>query len=347
MRLGTFDAMRGLAAIAVLLYHADSDFAPAGYLAVDVFFLLSGFVIARTYDPRFAAGLSLPHFAVLRLIRFYPLYLLGLAIGLLRCVGQIALDRPDKMASGDAWVSAIFGLLFLPSPATSHIAPLNHPAWSLFFELAINLVYAAGVWRASLRVLAAATLACGVAFVLLSLSNGSVSMGFNWMTVPGGAARVGFAFGLGALISRLHRHPVSSSWRSVIVPIVLVAVLVLPVAPAHRVLHELLVAGVVAPVLLWIGASCNPPARLEGTSALLGDVSYAVYAIHFPLMWMFGYAARKAGWGASIWVPACVVFILVLAWASDRVWDRPIRAWLGRRLHRAPSPQLSSTASSP
>ncbi len=345
IRLGTFDAMRGLAAIAVLLYHAKPDYAPAGYLAVDVFFLLSGFVIARTYDSRFAAGLSLTRFAVLRLIRFYPLYLLGLVIGILRCVGQIALDRPDRMTSADAWISAVFGLLFLPSPATPHLSPLNHPGWSLFFEMAVNLVYAAGVWKASLRSLGVVTLACGMAFVALSLGQGSIGMGFSWATLLGGATRVGFAFGLGAIIARLHPDQVSSSWRAIIVPVVLVFMLVLPIAPAHRVIHELLVAGVAAPILLWLGATYNPPEPLRGISSVLGDLSYAVYAIHFPLMWMFGYAARKLGWVDSVWVPACVVLILVLAWVSDRAWDRPVRAWLGRLLSDRSSARPSSATS--
>jgi len=345
MRLGTFDAMRGLAAIAVLVYHADSNYAPAGYLAVDFFFLLSGFVIARTYDARFAAGLTLPRFAVLRLIRFYPLYLLGLLIGLFRCIGQVVLNRPDKLTSAEAGISAIFAVLFLPSPATAHISPLNHPGWSLFFEMAVNLVYATGVWKAGLRTLVAGTLACGVAFVLLSVSHGSIAMGFTWTTLLGGAARVGFAFGLGAIISRLHSHRVSSSWRALVVPLLLVFVLEFPIAPAHRVIHELLVAGLLAPLLLWMGASYNPPAPLRAISSVLGDLSYAIYAIHFPLLWMFGYAARKAGLSESVWVPACVALILVLAWISDRAWDRPIRAWLSRLLSRDPSARLPSAAS--
>ena len=345
MRLGTFDAMRGLAAIAVLLYHADGVAAPAGYLAVDFFFLLSGFVIARTYDARFATGLSLPRFAVLRLIRFYPLYLLGLVIGLFRCVGQIILNRPDKLTSSEAWVSAIFAVLFLPSPATEHISPLNHPGWSLFFEMAVNLVYAAGVWKASLRALVAGTLACGVGFVLLSVSHGSIAMGFTWATLLGGATRVGFAFGLGAIISRVHSHRISPSWRALVAPLVLVFLLEMPIAPEHRVIHELLVAGMLAPLLLWMGASYNPPAPLRAVSSALGDLSYAVYAIHFPLLWMFGYAARKAGWSESVWVPACVVVILVLAWISDRAWDRPIRAWLSRLLSRDSPARLPAVAS--
>src|SRR5215210_2241655 len=81
----SLNGLRGLAALIVVLFHAaaliGTQLAPGGYLAVDLFFILSGFVIAHAYDHRFAEGLGPLAFIRYRIIRFYPLYLLGLAIG--------------------------------------------------------------------------------------------------------------------------------------------------------------------------------------------------------------------------------------------------------------------------
>jgi peptidoglycan/LPS O-acetylase OafA/YrhL len=79
------DAMRGLAALVVVFWHAQGEFAPiprpaSGYLAVDFFFCLSGLVIAQAYEDRLQSGLSVAKFAFLRLIRFYPLFAIGLLI---------------------------------------------------------------------------------------------------------------------------------------------------------------------------------------------------------------------------------------------------------------------------
>ena len=345
-RLLSFDAMRGLAAIAVLLYHAEPSYAPSGYLAVDVFFLLSGFVIARSYDERFAAGMSLGRFAALRLIRFYPLYLVGLGLGIFRCVGQILLDRPDRLAGWDVGVSAFFGLLFLPSPVTPHIAPLNHPAWSLLFELAVNIVYAAGLWKARLRVLVLVTALCGLVFLGLALRYGSIGMGFSWATLAGGAMRVSFAFGVGAIMAKLFLRPASSSAWALLPLAVLPCLLLFPIDPAHRLVYELFTACLAGPILLGVSAAFNPPAVFSRISEALGDLSYAIYAVHFPLLWMFGYVARKAGLGTPVWVPIYVVMILVLAGLCDRYYDKPVRRWLTASMKRGVSaPRMPATAS--
>src|SRR5580692_3274314 len=82
-RLVALDGARGLSALAVAFFHFDRNVWPAhGYLAVDLFFLLSGYVIAGAYETRLQRGSGLGWFFGVRMARLYPIYLFGTLIGL-------------------------------------------------------------------------------------------------------------------------------------------------------------------------------------------------------------------------------------------------------------------------
>lgn len=137
-RFHTLDAMRGVAALAVVLVHVAAysgvNLAPGGNLAVDFFFALSGFVIARAYSARLRSGLSWLRFAEIRLVRLYPLVLLGCGFGLVKMLFQIGMGHETAPSWGQfAWI-LILNPLLLPAPGV-YLFPLNNPAWSLFFEL--------------------------------------------------------------------------------------------------------------------------------------------------------------------------------------------------------------------
>src|SRR5258708_15022901 len=138
----TLDAMRGIAALFVVARHfsglhgaADPQFS---FLAVDLFFLLSGFVLSFSYDQRFAAGMPPATFLVKRIIRLYPLYLLGMALGIALGLSDAIRHRPGATGMGAFLVQALTGLVILPSP-TWHSRPdpfpFLIPAWSPFLEL--------------------------------------------------------------------------------------------------------------------------------------------------------------------------------------------------------------------
>ena len=120
----SLNGLRGLAAIIVVLFHAEAFFgrqiAPGGYLAVDLFFVLSGFVIAHAYDHKFAQGLPAFTFIRHRLIRFYPLYLLGLLIGAGWLTLELAVSPPAALTGQQLLIAFSLGLLFLPSPFGLH-----------------------------------------------------------------------------------------------------------------------------------------------------------------------------------------------------------------------------------
>ena len=131
-RLHGLDALRGMAALIVICYHIGQAvgwrwFFPRGYLAVDFFFLLSGFVMARTYGDRLKLGLSTPDFMAMRLKKLWPIAAIGSAIGLLTFHGP--------------WQAAVAGFLFLPWLGSATAFTLNTPIWSLHFELVANALH--------------------------------------------------------------------------------------------------------------------------------------------------------------------------------------------------------------
>ncbi len=163
----TLDALRGAAAVIVVAYHAGTRRVPGGYLAVDLFFALSGFVLAHNYGGALNGWRDAGAFMVRRLIRLYPLYGLALAVG-------FGVHMVATLPAGTFWPSRALGTLaanavFAPAaPAflvTWHLYPFNPPAWSLFFELAVNALFALAApflrgWRPLLTLvgLGAATL---------------------------------------------------------------------------------------------------------------------------------------------------------------------------------------------
>lgn len=142
-----FDGLRGTAALLVVGMHAaprtEANWVPGGNLAVDFFFLLSGFVIAHAYERKLLAGMTLASFAALRIARLYPVYAMGVALGIAGLLRD-HFDFPMR-ASGSAIVAASgFNAVMLPAPfGFEALFPTNFVAWSLFVEMMVNMLYGA------------------------------------------------------------------------------------------------------------------------------------------------------------------------------------------------------------
>lgn len=332
-RLLTLDAMRGGAAFAVLAMHLSPTLVPSGYLAVDFFFLLSGLVIARAYGGRIAAGMRLRDFVAARVIRLYPLALLGATAGLLvRLFRHFEGMTPGALAWG-----AGFNLLLLPSPVTpNYVFPLNAPAWSLFFEVVINVVFAVVMVGSSQRRLGACLAVAAAALVGVAWVDGNLEAGAYWSNFTGGFVRTVFSFTAGVLIARRHPGPRRAGGLSPMLLGVLVAALLAAPAGRLRTGFDLAFVFTLAPALLWLGATWQPPRALRAAAAWLGDISYPLYALHFPLIWFFEGMAHRELLPAGAWRPACAAVAILLAWAANRVWDGPVRArltaWQRRRI---------------
>ena len=188
------DVLRGIAAISVVLFHMSDALKvpwlmPNGGLAVDLFFVMSGFVIAHAYDSRIPE-LRFSGFLRLRVIRFYPLYALGLSLGILRQFLLIAGGK-HELSSVDITLSTLAALVFLPAPPSAisdSIAPLNGPAWSLIFEIWINAAYGLFFRFMTTPMLCLVVALAGASIVLVTI-HGIGLGGPHWHDLPVGAAR--------------------------------------------------------------------------------------------------------------------------------------------------------------
>jgi len=322
-RYATLDGLRGFAAVAVMLYHGGHRsplFMAGGYMAVDLFFALSGFVLARTYDDRLRAGLSLGQFARLRLIRIYPMFLLGMALGLAFWPGKAAalLMIPDFASGG--------GQLF----------PANVAMWSLLFELLANLAFAAWGQRIGWRWLAAIMGLSGALVIIGTMAGHDADLGAFARTAGFGLARTAFAFSLGVGISRFQaaqrpvvRQKTALAW--LLFPILLA---ILAFAPAQRTAWDLASILLFLPAILWLGTRWDMAA--PGLVEWLGNLSFPLYCIHQPIIAMF----RDS--------PALIlpVSLLLLGVASvlDRRLDQPLRRWLMTGLKRQAAARRISPA---
>lgn len=312
LRFATLDGLRGLAALLVMFYHAGAKSPlamPGGYLAVDLFFALSGFVIALAYEPRLRAGLSLREFTVNRLIRIYPMLFVGVAVGALLLPAHAGI------------------LAMLPDfDSPSMLFPANPPMWSLLFELLINLAFAVLALRIGPKGLLLILTAGGAVLCYAAFESGKgLNVGALWSTAGFGVARTVFSFTLGVALFRLRTRlniRRRQTWLAWLLFPALVAALIL--APAERAWWDLACVFLILPALLWLGTMWEvPQSRLAET---LGDLSYPLYCIHAPLVW----AGKK--WGVDMGL--MFIAMAAAAWALDRWVDRPVRAKLAALVKR-------------
>lgn len=210
----TLDAMRGVAAIFVAARHFSELYGPStphfSYLAVDIFFLLSGFVLSLSYGDKLAQGMTPREFLIRRVIRLFPLYLLGTALSLLVAFWHFSQASLPGATPGSMVLAGAAALLMLPSHAFSlFLFSFMVPAWSLFFELYVaNAAFAVLRGRATDRLLLSVIIPSLILLLLADAFRGSLEMGSQWHTALGGVPRTLFSFFLGVYLQRLHRrHP--------------------------------------------------------------------------------------------------------------------------------------------
>lgn len=342
------DGVRGAAALVIVFWHAEPllRFRPeSGYLAVDLFFALSGFVLAHAYDKKFEAGMGAAEFMRIRLIRLYPLYFLAFVVMMGALLGSLVLGQHLKWTPEMLIVSGLLSLGFLPTPegmgANDWIYPLNGPAWSLAYELLINLVFVLA-WRfLSTKVLVGTVIVAGLAVTVDATAYGSLDVGSQWATIYGALPRVFFSFPLGVLLLRLHRRwPVPAPDDRVpfgsALPIAAVVALLIVDPPASwRVAYDVACVVAVFPLLILLAARLHP-GKLAPACTFFGLISYAVYVLHVPILTIImRLLARLAHGNLAVgwpWIGIGFVIVAVIAaYIADIVYDGPARRWLGRR----------------
>jgi peptidoglycan/LPS O-acetylase OafA/YrhL len=347
----TLDAMRMIAAVAVVVFHYNGLFGPlipaSGGLAVDLFFMMSGVVISRAYEGRFRSGMGPREFMTIRLIRLYPLYFLSLVpaclVALAAILGNSAkVWRPSLLAT-DLFL-ALFMLPGVSPGEWGQLFPLNVPTWSLFFEILINFAFVCLWPLLSARRLAAACLLCVpilayVAFVQDNLDAGWL-VGTAWI----GAVRTIFGFSLGVMIARsLRPRPALVSLPIFLALLGLVALALFATPPdLARPAWSFAWVVILFPTVVYAATRVEPPTFLAPTCALAGISSYAVYVLHYPTMQLLASLVRHFSGGSLSAVgplsgSVMIAAFLIAGWILDLVYDAPVR-----RMLRSLAPRSSS-----
>jgi peptidoglycan/LPS O-acetylase OafA/YrhL len=350
------DGLRGVAAIAVVIYHFTSPtnfpLMRGAFFAVDLFFCLSGFVIAEVYGRRLVAGLSAGEFMARRLIRLYPLYFAGLIIGCAALCIKTAIGQSDY----SIWelVTAIqCNLLFLPYPGDNNflilgafkrgvLFPTNFAAWSLFFELVVNIVF---VRTAKLKMKYFYYIAAGsfILYFFAIISTGT-QPGWGRDNILGGFPRVFYGFFAGVAVESLIRRQMNPARR--LVPrdfpaavgiatlVLLIGLLASPIGLTY------LISLLAAPLFVYCAVRVRVGRRFGALCAGLGWLSYPLYCLHGPI---FGLMEGLAAWWGLALTPAAMAALaggvtLGAATALTHWFEEPTRRFLSMRRAARPAP---------
>lgn len=360
------DGLRGVAALLVVFYHIFEGLSFAaggtlittinhGYLAVDFFFILSGFVIGYAYDDRLGKTMTLGNFFKRRLIRLHPMIVMGALIGVVFYVlqGCVKWDG-THVATSMIMLALLCAMFFIPAvPGASYdirgngeMFPLNGPSWSLFFEYIGNILYAIFIHRLSNKALTVLVFLLGIALAWFALFDvaGYGMIGVGWtldgVNFLGGSLRMLFPFSLGMLLSRNFK-PVKVRGAFWICSIVLLVLFCVPYIEgkdpiSFNGLFEAVCILFIFPVLVWLGASGKTTdKRSTQICKFSGDISFPLYAVHYPVMYLFysWLIENKYYTFGEIWPMAIVVYFgsILLAYLCLKWYDEPVRKWLTRK----------------
>lgn len=355
----TLDSLRGICAVLVALFHfrANSHFellplVRNGWLFVDFFFVLSGFVIAENYCARLAAGqVTIRQFIWLRLARLYPLHLFMLLLFLITEYGiskvyAVMGGNRDPFTDGRSLSLLPENLLLLQSFGFSGVPSWNVPAWSISAEFwtycFFALSFAASAW--SRKVWIALCLA-GAPLAILVLHGPTIALEFD-----GGILRCLFGFGAGVLLSRL-RLPQSLPrvfCTYCEVPVILLMLAFVCYAPGWQLT---LAAPVVFSVVVTVFAQgAGPLSRhMKGGAFLwLGMLSYSIYMVHTYVHARFQNAGvliekitgaplfldtGKTLFGTTVWagdifVAAMLITTIAISYVTWKLIERPGQTYL-------------------
>ena len=353
------DGLRGIASLMVVAFHLFEPFSQGdatkqiinhGYLAVDFFFMLSGFVIAYAYDERWSR-MTQWEFYKRRLIRLQPMVIMGSLIGAALFYFQAGPAFP-LIAGTPVWkmlLVMVVGCTLLPLPISMDIRgwqemhPLDGPAWSLFFEYIANILYAVGLRKLSKTALGAFVFLAALLLVQLAVFGDRGDLIGGWSLdatqLHIGFARLLFPFFAGILLCRLGaRIQMKSAFG--VASLLLIVALTLPRfggTDHHWMngIYDALCVIFVFPIVVAVGAGEK---RVEGFSIrvarFFGDLSFPLYITHYPLIYIYtGWVVRSHPTGAQGIVPALLVAVaaIAIAYASLKLYDEPVRRWLSKK----------------
>jgi peptidoglycan/LPS O-acetylase OafA/YrhL len=335
------DGLRGLAAVAVVIFHFmeiiitdfSKNFISHGYLAVDFFFCLSGFVVAYAYDNRIAS-MGLLSFIKLRLIRLQPLVIIGSVLGLLTFLFDPFSNLYTIYGFKETVLIFLTSAFLIPYPVVSeryyNLFNLNAPSWSLFWEYVANLIYATILFKVAKRILPFLTVLAAIVLIYVSWNANGLLGGWSGETFFDGLARVSFSFLMGMLLFRFN-WIIKNKLGLLGMSILLLLAFLTPYSSEWNWLVDPLLVIFYFPLLVSLGAGAILTPKSHRINSFSGGISYPLYMTHYPFMWVFAnyVVAVKPSYTELSWViPISVTFLILLAFLVSKFLDLPIRGYL-------------------
>lgn len=339
------DGLRGIASLAVLLFHFmeiavpdyTKNFVAHAYLAVDFFFCLSGFVIAYAYDERFERIGALT-FLKLRLIRLHPLVLIGAVLGILSFIQDPFSDLQQHYTAFQKLLLFISSGFLIPYPLVlqrfANLFHLNPPTWSLFWEYAANIAYALVLIRLRNKWL---WVLSGIAALCLCLEahrSGNLCIGWGGENIRGGGFRVFYSFVVGMLAYR-SKWMIKSPLGFLSLSALLTLAFIFPYSDATNRFVDPVFVILYFPFLVALGAGATLRPAFERLCRFLGELSYPLYMIHYPFVWIFFSYTEARKPSLSEMTPVIIIsmlFLVLVAWIVLKYVDAPLRNYLKTRL---------------
>ncbi|WKL43986.1 acyltransferase [Flavobacterium sp. ZE23DGlu08] len=338
------DGLRGIAALSIVLFHfmeivyqPSKNFIAHGFLAVDFFFCLSGFVIAYAYHQERIEKMGIAAFFKTRLIRLHPLVVFGSVLGLLAFLFDPFSSHPETYETGKLILIFLASVFLVPFPVMPdryfNLFGLNAPAWSLFWEYVANILYALFLYKLSRRSLFLLTILAGAGLCFVSYrTGGSLLGGWNGETFWDGAARISYSFLVGMLIFRSN-WIIKSKIGFISLSVLLMLAFLIPFTEWNW-FTEPLVVLFYFPLLIALGAGATLTEGFRKLCIFSGKISYPLYMTHYAVMWLFAnyYTTYKPETTELFFIISIGTLLLVgFAYLTMVFYDIPIRKYLTDR----------------
>lgn len=337
------DGLRGIAALAIVVFHFMEWVFPDytkniighGFLAVDFFFCLSGFVIGYAYDNRIKK-IGLKAFFTSRLIRLHPLVVMGAVLGLLAFLFDPFANYAGLYSTGRIALLFLCSLLLIPFPVmperSFNLFSLNAPAWSLFWEYVANIVYALVLCRLNRHILLVLLMVAGIMLCYVSYRAGNLLGGWSGDTFWDGGVRIAYSFLAGLFIYRSN-WIIKNRIGFIGLAILLSAAFLMP-SFSWDWLAQVLVVLFYFPLLVLLGAGSTLSPGLKKVCNFSGNISYPLYMTHYAAIWMFGnyYTTyQPSASNLTLIIITGVIFLVVFAYLVMVLYDMPVRRYLNKK----------------
>ncbi|MFR0834826.1 MAG: acyltransferase family protein [Barnesiella sp.] len=355
------DGLRGVAALMVVFFHIFEAYATShidqhinhGYLAVDFFFILSGFVIGYAYDDRWKT-MTIKNFIRRRFIRLHPMVIMGAIIGAIMFYFQgCSVWDVSKISVAMLLIATLMNAFLIPSTpgfeirGVTEMFPLNGPSWSLFYEYIGNILYAFFIHKLPTKALSLLVLlaGCGLAVFAIWGPYGDICAGFSLTgeNIIGGSLRLLFSFSAGLLLFRIFK-PTKIKGAFWICSLSVVILLAVPrIGGSEHFwmngLYDTVCFAIAFPLLVYLGASGKTTDKTTTRICkFLGDISYPLYMVHYPFIYLYYAWVKNDNLTFVQSLPGAVALVIgciILAYLCLKLYDEPVRKFLTKHLLHA------------